>query len=275
MIAGCIPAFPLDVEGAIVKIAGGILRDHCLHILSASDGEHVYYFAVPSKWVTHAEKFETQLAMALPGHPEHRGDGIYVLDVSPIVVAVIKRRGEFLLLCDEASAIDKIAQDSRLEIYNAGTATTSWPLESLDGYHRGIIGNIVNRFARLATYVTVGCIVLYASLTLVDVLLDQFNKDKVLLGSTAEAVKHIQYASPMSEQLAQIQKISATVVRAGGWIDGYIWKQGKGEAFEIFLPGWVSRDYMEALGPGIVTDYNIPDNLVVARKGNLEEMSKP
>lgn len=272
MIAGCVPAFRANPHDAIVAIASTSLHDERLHILQGGDGEHVYYFAVPSRWLTGAATFETALAVSLPDHPQHRGDGIYVLETAN--VAVVKRQGEFLLLTDGLASLEKLARDFTLAMYPVGADTLALPL-AVAGYRHAAAGTIVNRVARLATYAIAACALLYGSLTLGDALLDQYAKDKLPLRAAAEAVKRIQYTSPLSEQLAQIQAISATVVRAGGWIDGYVWTQGKGEAFEIMLPGWVSRDYIDALGQGTFTDYNIPDNLVIARKGNPDRLSKP
>lgn len=266
------------MEDAIGTIAGGILHDHRLHILSNGDSEYIYYYAVPSKWVTHDEQFMTPLAMALPGHPGHRGNGIYVLNTSHARVAVVKRSGEFFLLSEESSAtsaIEKVAHDYGLPIHTIEETVKPWPLESVYSRQRNLIGQVVGKVAKAVGYILGACVALYALFAVTEVYLERVAKDKAVTGSAGEVVKQFQYASPLSEQLAHFQQISAAVVRAGGWIEGYIWRPGKGEAFEITLPGWVSRDYIEALGTGTVVDYSIPENLVFARKGDLEKMSKP
>lgn len=259
----------------MVTIAGGVLQDHRLHILSAGDGEYVYYLAVPSRWVTHAERFQTPLAMALPGHPEHRGDGVYVLNTSSEGIAAVKRHGEFFLVHEAPSVIEKAAQDYGLPVHAVDNAVESWPLESVYSRQRNIIGQATAKVTRIAGYTLGVCLVLYALLVGGKMYLERGAANKAATGATAEIVKQFQYTSPLSEQLAHFQQISVAVVRAGGWIEGYIWRPGKDEAFEITLPGWVSRDYIEALGEETVADYSIPDNLVIARKGDLEKMSKP
>jgi hypothetical protein len=273
LIAGCIPASGMHATDAVKVIAAQVLHDHRLHLLTAVEDGHVYYFALPSACVTHSATFDTALAMALPGHPQHQGDGIYVLDAMP-GIAVIKRHGELLLLNNDAAAVSKIAFDHGLSTRHIGADTVPWSLVASDDSRRDAIGHLVGRVNKVCRNAIGACVALYILLAVGDAVLDQIDQRKAPATATAALVKRIQYASPLSEQLAQIQKTSATVVRAGGWIDGYVWKQGKGEAFVITLPGWISQDYIEALGPGTVTEQNMPDNLIVARKGDLEKMSK-
>lgn len=275
MIAGCIPASarPAFDADAVAAIAGRALHDHRLHVLTAVDGGYLYYFALASKWVTHAPTFDTVLAIALPGHPQHRGDGIYLHAAAP-GVAAIKRQGELLLIGDDDATLEGIARAYGLGTHRIDAATTPWPLVAADDARRESISRMTGRIATVCRRAIGACVALYVVMALADAVLDQLASDTVPVAATAALVKRIQYVSPLSEQLAQIQKMSATVVRAGGWIEGYVWKQGKGEAFSITLPGWVSQDYIESLGPGTVTEQNVPDNLIIARKGDLENMGK-
>lgn len=273
MIAGSFLDLKANIEEMVVKIAGSIFLNDRIHMLTIQDGGNVYYLAAPSRYITCAEKFSTPLAMALPGHPSHQGDGAYLLSTTSLNLGVIKRNDDFFLSRDPLE-IERIAHEHGLPIHQIDAGIEPWPLEAAYARYRGIIGRATQRVARIAGYTIAACATFYAMIVITQAIaahipswLPSFSK--------AEAVKQFQYTSPLSEQLAHFQKISSTVVRAGGWIDGYIWKAGQGEAFEITLPGWISHDYIDALGPDTIADYAIADNLVIAKKGDLERMSKP
>ncbi|MES2261600.1 MAG: hypothetical protein V4724_24035 [Pseudomonadota bacterium] len=265
----------MDVDDTIVAIAGAILHEHRLHVLSVRDRDHIFYYAVPSKRVRHARHFQTPLAAAMPGHPQHRGDGVYALQSGSKMIAAIKQGAELFVLHDEACAIDAAAQRHVLPVHMLSDTTEMWPLEPISGRQRALVERIAGKLSRLSAWVLGSSALAYLLLSGGDAYLARQAEQQEKARPTAEIVSQFQYTSPLFEQLAHFQQISATVVRSGGWIEGYIWKPRKGEAFEIVMPGWISHDYIEALGPGTVADYNIPDNLVTARKGNLEEMSKP
>lgn len=269
MIAGCVEAARAGVRDAVAAIAGQTLGERRVHLLAAGDAEHVYYMALPSNLLAAGVRCETPLAMALPGHPRHRGDGVYVLASAPSVAAV-KRHGSLALLCDVTSP-QELARQYGLALHSTDASVAAWPFQSADDLRRDAIGAIAARVARLSCATVGASVTLYLLLSLGDVLLDHADRAQPAAASVAPLVKRIQYASPLSEQLAQIQRVFGTVVRAGGWIEGYTWSQRKGEAFEITLPGWVSRDYIEALGRGTVTEQNVADNLVLARKGKFEK----
>lgn len=275
MVAGAIPSFDQDADNTIVSIVGAILQDTRLHVLSARGGDHVFYLAVASKWVSHTKHFHTALAAALPGHPEHRGNAIYAIQIGKSMVAAVKQDADLFIVNEDAATLNGMAQDSLLPLLVLPSDAKSWPLESNFSRQRNSIERITGKVARLSTYVLAACILLYLIMSGAEEYLKRNSKQLARSDATADLIRDFQYTSPLSEQLAHFQLISATVVRAGGWIDGYIWKPGKEEAFEIIMPGWISQDYIEALGAGTVAEYNIPDNLVIARKGTLRSVDKP
>jgi hypothetical protein len=274
MIAGSIPAFSMDIEAAIVKIAGAILQDYRLHTLYVRDEAHVFYYAVPSRLISHASQFETALAAAMPGHPDYQGDAIYALDIGMEFVAVIKQQGDFFLTHGDREAINTLADKHTLPIHILSTAAQTWPLKSAFGSQRKYIEELSQRIVRMSTLALGVGTLLYLALLGGEQYLKWSSKSSSQTQALADTIQRFEYTSPLFEQLAHFQKISATVVRSGGWIEGYSWKPGKDESFEIVMPGWISQDYIDSLGPGTVTEYNIPDNLVTARKGSIEKVGK-
>jgi hypothetical protein len=275
MVAGSVAVKPGQAGEAVASIATSALHDARLHALVASDEQRAYYFAVPSATVSHGAGFATQLAAALPGHPGHQGDGMYALVLGRSAIAAVRRGIELFIVRVDVDALAAKAQALELPLHRLGLDTEAWPLESLFGKHRQLVERHSAKWAKIFGITLAACTVAYASLMGAETYAARHGGRLWQTTPAADTVKHLQYTSPLFEQLAHFQRISATVVRSGGWINGYIWKPNKGEAFEIVMPGWISQDYVEALGKDAIAEYNIPDNLVVVRKGDLEKLSKP
>jgi hypothetical protein len=79
---------------------------------------------------------------------------------------------------------------------------------------------------------------------------------------------------PLARQISRIQKVSATVVRSGGWIEKYQMNGEHSESFELILPSWVSQDYLDSLGRDVVTDLRDMEGLLTVRKQGKKESAK-
>ncbi len=274
MIGGSFAVSSRDTDDVVAAIAADALHDARVHALIVKESGHAYYLAVPSQRVTSAQKFTTPLAAALPGHSAHQGDGVYVLRLGEQAVVVSKQGTEFFVEHLDSSAVEDIARARGLALYHVAAGDDGWALESLFGRDRRAIERYSAYWARVSSRVIAGGIATYLLLMAGEAYSLQHGGRLWQTKPSPESVKQLQYTSPLFEQLAHFQQISATVVRSGGWIEAYVWKPGKGEAFDIVMPGWISQDYIEALGPGAVSEYNIPDNLVIVRKGSIEKLSK-
>ncbi|GLR27312.1 hypothetical protein [Limnobacter litoralis] len=71
---------------------------------------------------------------------------------------------------------------------------------------------------------------------------------------------------PLARQISRVQRVSATVIRSGGWIERYSLKGENQESFELVLPSWVSQDYLDSLGRDVVTDLRDTEGLLTVRK---------
>lgn len=274
MIAGCVPATGMNKEDAVSKMAANIFAEQRLHIVWCEQGDFIYFFAVPSKFITHAESFATPLAAALPVHPQHQGDGIYVFPEILANLAVIKRTGEMILATKSQVDIEQLAQEYGLKVFQINEGAEFLPLVSVYGRQRLALERLASRIARASLRASTVSLIVYVVTVLgLSQHLVGWASQWASKRAVAETVQKLQYTSPLTEKLAHFQQVTGVVVRAGGWLNGYVWKQGE-EAFEISFPGWISHDYVDALGADTVADYNIPDNLVLARKGNLEALSK-
>ncbi|MFM7626062.1 MAG: hypothetical protein ACKO7G_06260, partial [Gammaproteobacteria bacterium] len=74
-------------------------------------------------------------------------------------------------------------------------------------------------------------------------------------------------ASPLSEQLTQLQRVSANTVKVGGWIERYR-MNGRKEAFEVLVPEWVTRDIVSSYGLDARAEL-AGEGMVRVRRGKL------
>lgn len=268
MIAGRLPNHQGDVTLSILYIARNILGTDKLHLLTAisEDRQHAYYFAAASSAFASTGTFETPLAAAFPGHPDHAGDGAYVLSAGSLSVAVLKDGERFRLLTNNTDAIDALIHDSGLARHNVAGARAVL-MESVSGQLR----RMADSLSRKA--VNASAIAIAASLTLglAAMLANSIFSGRIVSSTETIArdlnslVLKIDHASPLSQQLAHVQRISATVVRGGGWIDGYS-ASAKGESFAVTLPAWITQDFVAALGPGTSAEIDNGTNMIKVQK---------
>ncbi|MFC6522626.1 hypothetical protein ACFQAT_25770 [Undibacterium arcticum] len=232
----------------------------------SQDGLYVYYFASISSAFASVPSFETPLAAAFPNNPEHQGDGVYLLSKGSVSVAVIQDGEKFRLLVNNVDAVASAIADLDLPVYMAEQFTPV-PMLSITERHRHLADAFSGKVIKWSTVVTVaalglGLIANVASAAFTTSLKstnDQYASELGLL------VAKIEHSSPLSKQLAQIQKISATVVRAGGWINSYE-LAGDKEKFVVSLPDWVTQDFIAALGREAVADRDLTNNIIKVEK---------
>jgi len=265
MIAGAIPLHSGDVDKTVFMIAQDVLGTAKMHLLVATDpaSKMVYYFAAPSSAFTSIAVFATPLAAALPSHPQHQGDGIYFLQDVNLAVAVEKTRDQIRVVANSNEAMaDWIAERPETPIYRVEECEP-WAMESIPGAYRRLADGISLRTAKYSSIIAVVSLLVYfiASLgtSIQSAAADKSNQDHMT--AINSAVTKIDFVSPMSQQVARMQRVSALVVRAGGWIDEYEVKDGK-EKFVLMMPAWITKDYIDALGPRVEADQATEENLV-------------
>lgn len=272
MIAGSLPLHSGNIERSVMLVAQDILGVDSIHLLLAVNESigKVFYFAVASKELHSITEPLTQLAAALPGHPDHKGEGIYILHMATVSAAVIYQDAEFKLIFNDSEAVREVLDEFQLlPIYEVEKAT-GWRLESVRGKTKRVAADINRRVLRYSAYAAATLGVLYIGLATAAGLMTKTSATTIESQQAAinTAVKSMSTVSPLSEQLAQIQKVSSITVRGGGWIDEYAVKDGK-EAFRVTLPAWVTRDYIENLGGTVRADM-AEDGMIAVVKGDLK-----
>lgn len=264
MMAGSVVNHSGDVEKSIFLIAREVLHTDKLHTLIglAPNGFHAYFFALPSAALHESGAFETPLAAAFPGHPDHKGEGVYLLERESFSCAVIKDGEKFQFLTNKPDVVLNYVHDLNLPVHNVEQAKP-WALESAVGRYRRMADQFSVRTIKIGAVVTAAAaLVGLGAMVTEGIMAAQLKSGNA---KTAEqlnsVVMKIEHASPLSRQLAQFQKVSSTVVRAGGWIDAYEMK-GSTESFTVSLPEWVTQDYINALGTGTKADKDAANNII-------------
>jgi hypothetical protein len=278
MIAGAIPLHSDDIDKSIFMVAQDVLGTARLHLLVAVDRDNstVYYFAAASSAFTSIPAFTTPLAAALPGHPQHRGDGIYFLADVSLAVAVEKTRDQIRLIANTPEVMaDWLAEQNEQTVYQVED-DEAWAMESIPAAYRRIADGIAQSASRYSVVVAAIALLMYMGSSIgISVLNASADKSsQAHMKAINDAVTRIDFVSPLSQQLARVQKISALVVRAGGWIDEYEVKKGN-EKFILMMPAWITKDYIDALGPGVVGDQSNDENLIRLARGAALPVTAP
>lgn len=265
LIAGAVPLHSGDVDKTVFMMAQDMLGTPKMHLLVSVDapGEMVYYFAAPSAAFTSIPVFSTPLASALPSHPQHRGDGIYFLQGLKLAVAVEKTRDHLRVVANTIEVMAEwLAEHDPAIIYRVDN-DLAWTMESIPGAYRRLVDGISLRTAKYSAVVGVSALVLYlvASLGASFQRAAADKSNQAHIAAINNAVGKIDFISPLSQQVARLQKVSALVVRSGGWVEEYELKNGA-EKFILMMPSWITKDYIDALGPKIEADQASEENLL-------------
>lgn len=230
---------------------------------------HYYYLAVPSAALASEADLTTALAVALPGHPQHQGPGIYVLSAEPYKVAILFEDQQFELICNEAHLIDEFLEDATLPVIAIPEQAQKWALTSVVAKRNALVDSLSRK---VVAYSLIALAVFGASsMGLVGAekwLSAKVERNNALTAQALDtALASIKVGSPLSQQMAEYDKKSAVALRAGGWVDAYLVKGGQ-ESFRFFVPSWITEDYVKALGPGTVADKDSAnEQLLVLTKG--------
>ena len=265
MIAGAVPMHGGDVDKTVFMMAQDVLGTPRMHLLVAVDvaSATVYYLAAPSSAFTSIPLFATPLAACMPTHPQHQGDGIYFLQDINLAVAVEKERDQIRLIANSSDAMREwLAERSDQPVYRVEDSE-AWTMESVPGAYRRLADGISLRTAKYSTVIAVVGLLIYGAASLgvsvQDASADQSNQAN--MRAINDAVTRIDFVSPLAQQVARVQRVSALVVRAGGWIEEYEMKDGT-EKFVLMMPAWITKDYIDAFGARVEADQSTDENLV-------------
>ncbi|HEX4918282.1 MAG TPA: hypothetical protein VFV43_10325 [Limnobacter sp.] len=269
LIAGRLPVGSGSAQRVVMNHAYAILGTQKLHMHYIERAGFVYYFAIESRWLASAPGFRLPFSEVLPGEALHVGDAIYQLTGQDYTAALVVEGMNIKFLCNEPEVLKDYLIDLDLRIidlqHNGGSALLSIP-QTLHGISERF--NAIFMKSSLAVLVVSSCVFLLSS------IFNIYSKAQNQPDLSVRAVQNdlnatlekLSIQQPLARQIARVQKVSATVIRSGGWIESYSLKGESEEQFELVLPSWVSQDYLDSLGRDVITDLRDMEGLLVVRK---------
>ena len=277
LIAGRLPVGMGSPQKVVMNQAYAILGTDRLHAYFMERSGYVYYFAVESAYLSSTPSFSLPFVDVLPDGPLHVGDAIYLLQGADYSAALIIEGGSLRLLCNDHDVLKDylIGLDLHVvEIEHKGGR----PLNSIPQAIQGI----TERFSSMIMKTSVGVLLAATVVFLGAQAANVYSRSQAESGLNAVAVendlnatlKKLSVQQPLARQISRIQRVSATVVRSGGWIEKYQMKGEDNESFEVILPSWVSQDYLDSLGRDVVTDLRDMEGLLTVRKEGKKEVTR-
>ena len=279
MIAGSLPAHAHGtIDDTIQLVAREALGTSEIHFLRSEvphNGKY-HYFAVPSKAMASTPSPVTELAAALPGHPLHQGRGLYVIEHNGHRAVALFDGAQLDYVFNDHDVIEDLLAEQadrpdgqQLPVIQLTPGVETRRFQS--GYTVSTQGiNSLTRVVSKYSVITlaVGSILLAGMFAADGWLSVRINADKHNEArSLRQAIVGLKLGSPLSQHLAEYQQRAGTVVRAGGWIDNYQVANGT-ESFRLFMPQWVTKNYMVDLGPGVTAEPDrANDQLLAVTKG--------
>lgn len=270
MIAGRFPSTAMDAERAVFYMATAALDTEAVQVVWSFKDGFVSYLAIPAKLAA-SGVVTTQMACALPGMPEHKGNGIYRLDLSVTVAVVVCTDDRLDYLYHDSDAIDGyLEQYKGLPVVDVGPAPHVELSPAVVGARREMRRTLA-RLARTNMLAASAAAVLF---TFAMVGVSFMNRSSGVNTSNVRnelvrTVDELVLQNKLADQMEELMRVSATATRAGGWIKDYrLMKDGKA-AFVVVLPEWVTHDYVESLGKGVIGDIDRSKGVVEFKKGDL------
>lgn len=269
LIGGSVPCLDTSAEDIVARHCEDILGTRDVHIGFCIDQFRVYFLAMPSRALEPEIEAATPLLQALPQHPHHKGDGIYRLSQLGRSHVAIKSGQQFRVLSNFDEVIEDYIGNLNLPIHNLNGEPPERLYRMSELYRREI-----EKLNKPMQWIAVTGIVLGTLLTGAAKVYEATRieiPDYVTPAvKRAEALaQEVKTTQPVLRQLARFDAISMVAVRAGGWIEHYSVTASGQERFHLILPEWVSKDYIDALGPGTVTDL-AGNGLIQAVKGGQQ-----
>lgn len=272
MVAGSVPLIEGDAKTVAIETAIDLLYTENLHFILNEDKKEkrVYYLAVPSKELANIPAFATPLAAAFAGHPDFSGDGAYIYKFVPFAACLIRKEGTLKMMVSHLEDLNAYLEDEGHPVYDV-TFAQPQTMQSVAGYYRNVTQKFAGVAGKIAALVTVAALGFAGFAGAIRGGLESSveSDQEAKVAALNSAVKQVSTVNPLSEDLGKLQKLTSSVVKAGGWVESYSYKVSRGqteEEFVIKLPAWVTKEQIDELGQDFTTEYLRTENLIVATK---------
>lgn len=265
MIGGSIPlSEKADPDHSVSLIAEDIFGTASIHKFCTVQNGYAFYLAVPSRILSSLPDFATPLAACLPGGQRDQGDGIYFMQLLAYSAAVVRKGQTLRLIFGFTPEVRDSTKDEGLDTFDIDFDSSGEGLRSESWYYRSL-ANKSGFIASASSVATLAiCAVLFIGAKVVSGYYEgrNFASPEAVALEAERLVKSAQFSNPMGSEIERLLNLSSTVVRSGGWIEGYQFDQTNGERFVLTLPSWTSQETIKQLGPKVTTEES-PDGLSV------------
>lgn len=269
LLAGRLPVGTANANEVVFNHVYGLTGQKNLHAYTHMHGGYVYFFAVESSALASCPTVYLPFAECLPGQPGYQGDAVYLMVDEGFAISMWIEGAGLRLVCNSEDVIQEALQETELPVVQltdeSGPSLTSMPQK---------VFGLSEAFGRWLMRGSLAILAL-SSLTFVGVqtasAVSQSTKEtqtteKAVEQKLNETLQQLNVQQPLARQISRVQRVSATTVRAGGWIEAYTLKGENNEEFEVVLPSWVSQDYLDSLGRDVIAELRDIEGLLLVRK---------
>lgn len=214
-----------------------------------------YYLAIPSHKLSSQPEFMCPFTAAVPGARDHRGDGVYLLNVGPNAAAVIKQGSRlryFVASGDEMRDLLRSDDFADLETFDLA-GQIGEPLRTEQWAYRALVVKASGWVIKgcLGVFMVACSVFLICQITLGALKGLEPTKLEAITREVAKLVNSIPLDQPIGKQMESISDLSAAVVANNGGIDGYVYDEAGGERFTLSMPAWIGKDVYEKFGSDV------------------------
>lgn len=251
MIAGSVPSHSGDTEQSVLFLAKDILNVSSLHTIVKESKEHrrVFYFAVPSASLHSTIEPRTALVAAIPGHKDHRGDGIYSLPMGLMTAAAIFKEGDLRFVVNSTEVMAEYFEELDLPLYDV-SETSPEPLVSEKSRQRSLANLVEKKAIRFSVLVSAFCLLALVCMSVIAGFTKKQAAAKLAVQERdlRSAVATLTVSSPLAAQLSRFQNLASFATTEGGWVAFYRLTQG-GEDFKVYLRGDAEEAVVDKISP--------------------------
>jgi hypothetical protein len=236
-------------EVAYENAAMALDTEHVAYIYQVHGGR-VHFLAACGEEMAQAYHPVTPLAAALPGHPDHQGDGIYWMARDAGGAHVIIRQGnsyKAMIEDDEAFELDREIYEGLPVIDVSEFKPMAWESFSFEKTRSVMRANKILAWAGgVVTAVSLFSVVL---LSIVEGVYEGRSQvvSADLNRQANELVSSVRFNQPIHQHLNDIQRIGSALGRTGGWFHRYE-VTPEGVSWSVEMPNWVSSEDFKDLG---------------------------
>jgi hypothetical protein len=224
MIAGSVPTHAGDVEQSIAYIAIDALQTSAIHYHFAhpKDVGRAFFLAVPSKTLSSTPNPTTPLTAAIPGSPNHQGEGAYIVYADELAAAAVFMNGDLRVFMNTREVLDRHLAEIGATVFDVN-GLEGGQLDSVSSRGRRAGEKLSSVVSKVSVFgVGLGVFVSFG-LALANGYFEGRVEDQYLARSQALAKvsEEMNFSSPLSQQVSRLHTIATVAIKGDGYIKSF------------------------------------------------------